>query len=47
MFAHRGAHGHVMGSRPWAWAENNLEALMAKVVGNLITDGFKEKNNNP
>ncbi|KAF5890880.1 kynureninase, partial [Clarias magur] len=28
-----GAHGHVMGSRPWAWAENNLEALMAKVVG--------------
>ncbi|KAK3574915.1 hypothetical protein QTP86_018985 [Hemibagrus guttatus] len=28
-----GAHGHVMGSRPWAWAENNLEAIMAKVVG--------------
>lgn len=28
-----GAHGHVMGSRPWAWAENDLEDLMAKVVG--------------
>ncbi|XP_061788314.1 kynureninase [Nerophis lumbriciformis] len=30
-----GAHGHTEGSRPWAWAENNLEALMAKVVGAL------------
>ncbi|KAF7711169.1 kynureninase isoform X1 [Silurus meridionalis] len=28
-----GAHGHVMGSRPWVWAENNLEDLMAKIVG--------------
>ncbi|XP_072539609.1 kynureninase [Salminus brasiliensis] len=28
-----GVHGHLMGSRPWAWAENNLEDLMAKIVG--------------
>ncbi|KAM4559508.1 kynureninase isoform 1-T2 [Odontesthes bonariensis] len=28
-----GVHGHTSGSRPWAWAENNLEELMAKVVG--------------
>uniref|UniRef100_A0AAY5EW70 Kynureninase n=1 Tax=Electrophorus electricus TaxID=8005 RepID=A0AAY5EW70_ELEEL len=33
MVVYRGAHGHVMGSRPWAWAENNLEALMANIVG--------------
>uniref|UniRef100_A0A669C8Q9 Kynureninase n=1 Tax=Oreochromis niloticus TaxID=8128 RepID=A0A669C8Q9_ORENI len=26
-------HGHTMGARPWAWAENNIEELMAKVVG--------------
>ncbi|KAK1798851.1 hypothetical protein P4O66_007134 [Electrophorus voltai] len=32
-WAKTGAHGHVMGSRPWAWAENNLEALMANIVG--------------
>lgn len=30
----RGVHGHMQGSRPWAWAENNLEVLMARVVGN-------------
>uniref|UniRef100_A0A673ZLY2 Kynureninase n=1 Tax=Salmo trutta TaxID=8032 RepID=A0A673ZLY2_SALTR len=28
-----GVHGHVQGSRPWAWAENNIEELMANVVG--------------
>uniref|UniRef100_A0A8C8HDC8 Kynureninase n=1 Tax=Oncorhynchus tshawytscha TaxID=74940 RepID=A0A8C8HDC8_ONCTS len=28
-----GVHGHVQGSRPWAWAENNIEGLMANVVG--------------
>ncbi|XP_031153664.1 kynureninase isoform X2 [Sander lucioperca] len=26
-------HGHTEGSRPWAWAENNIEELMANVVG--------------
>lgn len=30
---HRGAHGHTEGSRPWAWAENKIEELMAHVVG--------------
>lgn len=29
----RGAHGHVVGSRPWCWAENNIEELMANIVG--------------
>lgn len=29
----RGVHGHTEGSRPWAWAENNIEELMANVVG--------------
>ncbi|XP_028320181.1 kynureninase [Gouania willdenowi] len=28
-----GVHGHTEGSRPWAWAENNIEELMASVVG--------------
>ncbi|XP_076871823.1 kynureninase [Brachyhypopomus gauderio] len=32
-WAKTGIHGHEMGSRPWAWAENNLEVLMANVVG--------------
>uniref|UniRef100_A0AAR2L5U9 Kynureninase n=1 Tax=Pygocentrus nattereri TaxID=42514 RepID=A0AAR2L5U9_PYGNA len=32
-WAKTGAHGHTMGSQPWAWAENNLEDLMAKLVG--------------
>ncbi|XP_077369209.1 kynureninase isoform X3 [Festucalex cinctus] len=32
-WAKMGAHGHTEGSRPWAWAENNLEVLMARVVG--------------
>uniref|UniRef100_A0A8C7XY32 Kynureninase n=1 Tax=Oryzias sinensis TaxID=183150 RepID=A0A8C7XY32_9TELE len=32
-WARTGVHGHTDGSRPWAWAENNLEDLMAKVVG--------------
>ncbi|XP_045073304.1 kynureninase-like [Coregonus clupeaformis] len=32
-WAKTGVHGHVQGSRPWAWAENNIEELMANVVG--------------
>ncbi|CDQ73395.1 unnamed protein product [Oncorhynchus mykiss] len=32
-WAKMGVHGHVQGSRPWAWAENNIEELMANVVG--------------
>lgn len=32
-WAAMGAHGHTRGSRPWAWAENHLEEMMAKVVG--------------
>ncbi|KAM3857260.1 kynureninase [Diretmus argenteus] len=28
-----GIHGHFQGPRPWAFAENNVEGLMAKVVG--------------
>ncbi|XP_029372480.1 kynureninase isoform X2 [Echeneis naucrates] len=32
-WAKTGVHGHTEGSRPWAWAENNIEELMAKVVG--------------
>ncbi|KAM9766666.1 kynureninase isoform 1-T1 [Menidia menidia] len=32
-WAKTGVHGHTQGSRPWAWAENNIEELMAKVVG--------------
>ncbi|XP_035006057.1 kynureninase isoform X2 [Hippoglossus stenolepis] len=32
-WAKMGAHGHTEGSRPWAWAENNIEELMANVVG--------------
>ncbi|XP_061128305.1 kynureninase [Syngnathus typhle] len=32
-WAKMGVHGHTEGSRPWAWAENDLEALMARVVG--------------
>uniref|UniRef100_A0AAQ5XIS0 Kynureninase n=1 Tax=Amphiprion ocellaris TaxID=80972 RepID=A0AAQ5XIS0_AMPOC len=28
-----GVHGHTLGSRPWAWAEDNIEGLMANVVG--------------
>uniref|UniRef100_A0A3Q0TBM2 Kynureninase n=1 Tax=Amphilophus citrinellus TaxID=61819 RepID=A0A3Q0TBM2_AMPCI len=26
-----GVHGHTLGARPWAWAENNIEEPMAKV----------------
>ncbi|XP_007568731.1 kynureninase isoform X1 [Poecilia formosa] len=26
-------HGHTVGSRPWAWAENNIEDSMANIVG--------------
>ncbi|XP_039907465.1 kynureninase isoform X2 [Simochromis diagramma] len=33
MWAKIAIHGHTMGARPWAWAENNIEELMAKVVG--------------
>lgn len=29
----RAVHGHTVGARPWAWAENNLEDMMAKIVG--------------
>ncbi|KAM8904994.1 kynureninase isoform 2-T2 [Spinachia spinachia] len=32
-WAKSGVHGHTRGSRPWAWAENNLEGLMADLVG--------------
>ncbi|XP_076159536.1 kynureninase [Alosa pseudoharengus] len=32
-WAQMGVHGHTEGSRPWAWAENNIEQLMANVVG--------------
>ncbi|KAF3688383.1 Kynureninase [Channa argus] len=32
-WAKMGVHGHTEGFRPWAWAENNIEELMAKVVG--------------
>ncbi|XP_019957824.2 kynureninase [Paralichthys olivaceus] len=32
-WAKMGAHGHTEGSRPWAWAENNIEAVMAHIVG--------------
>lgn len=32
-WAKTGVHGHTEGSRPWAWAENNIEELMGKVVG--------------
>uniref|UniRef100_UPI0037E7A3BE kynureninase n=1 Tax=Semicossyphus pulcher TaxID=241346 RepID=UPI0037E7A3BE len=32
-WAKSGVHGHLGGSRPWAWAENNIEELMANVVG--------------
>ncbi|XP_033836902.1 kynureninase [Periophthalmus magnuspinnatus] len=32
-WAKTGVHGHTDGSRPWAWAENNLEQMMADVVG--------------
>ncbi|KAM7375480.1 hypothetical protein PAMA_014544 [Pampus argenteus] len=31
-WAKTGVHGHTEGSRPWAWAENNIEGLMADVV---------------
>lgn len=32
-WAKTGVHGHTEGSRPWAWAENNIEELMANLVG--------------
>uniref|UniRef100_A0AAQ5ZQT9 Kynureninase n=2 Tax=Amphiprion ocellaris TaxID=80972 RepID=A0AAQ5ZQT9_AMPOC len=32
-WAKMGVHGHTLGSRPWAWAEDNIEGLMANVVG--------------
>nr|XP_040043526.1 kynureninase [Gasterosteus aculeatus aculeatus]XP_040043529.1 kynureninase [Gasterosteus aculeatus aculeatus] len=32
-WAKTGVHGHMAGARPWAWAENTLEGLMADVVG--------------
>ncbi|XP_060888669.1 kynureninase [Labrus mixtus] len=33
MWAKAGVHGHTVGSRPWAWAENKIEDMMAEVVG--------------
>ncbi|KAG9349146.1 hypothetical protein JZ751_029468, partial [Albula glossodonta] len=32
-WAKTGVHGHTEGARPWAWAENNIEDLMANIVG--------------
>ncbi|XP_061089388.1 kynureninase isoform X2 [Conger conger] len=32
-WAKTGIHGHMEGGRPWAYAENTLEDLMANVVG--------------
>ncbi|KAJ8351574.1 hypothetical protein SKAU_G00230500 [Synaphobranchus kaupii] len=32
-WAKMGIHGHRAGKRPWAYAENNIEDLMANVVG--------------
>ncbi|KAI2663180.1 Kynureninase [Labeo rohita] len=32
-WAKMGVHGHLKGSRPWVWAEENLEEQMAKIVG--------------
>ncbi|XP_037552614.1 kynureninase [Nematolebias whitei] len=32
-WARMGVHGHTEGSRPWAWAENTIEKLMANLVG--------------
>uniref|UniRef100_A0A3Q3WP25 Kynureninase n=1 Tax=Mola mola TaxID=94237 RepID=A0A3Q3WP25_MOLML len=32
-WAKMGAHGHTLGSRPWAWAEDTIQELMANVVG--------------
>ncbi|KAL1021803.1 hypothetical protein UPYG_G00018270 [Umbra pygmaea] len=32
-WAKMGVHGHVRGSRPWAWAEDTIEGLMANIVG--------------
>ncbi|XP_051751876.1 kynureninase [Ctenopharyngodon idella] len=32
-WAKTGVHGHTEGSRPWAWAEETIEGLMAKIVG--------------
>lgn len=37
---YRGVHGHTEGSRPWAWAENNIEELMANVVGKSCSSGL-------
>uniref|UniRef100_A0AAY4C4Z3 Kynureninase n=2 Tax=Denticeps clupeoides TaxID=299321 RepID=A0AAY4C4Z3_9TELE len=35
-WAKTGVHGHTVGSRPWAWAENTIEGLMADIVGKGI-----------
>uniref|UniRef100_A0A8C6U7B0 Kynureninase n=1 Tax=Neogobius melanostomus TaxID=47308 RepID=A0A8C6U7B0_9GOBI len=32
-WAQTGVHGHTEGCRPWAWAENNIEQMMADIVG--------------
>ncbi|XP_034034971.1 LOW QUALITY PROTEIN: kynureninase [Thalassophryne amazonica] len=32
-WAKLGVYGHMEGRRPWAWAENTVEGLMADVVG--------------
>lgn len=44
----RGVHAHTVGARPWAWAENNIEDVMANIVGELrkITTKKKKKRRN-
>lgn len=37
-WAKTGVHGHTGGSRPWAWAESNIEELMANVVGAKVDE---------
>ncbi|XP_036400531.1 kynureninase isoform X2 [Megalops cyprinoides] len=37
-WAKTGVHGHVEGARPWAWAENNIEDMMANVVGAKVEE---------
>ncbi|KAG7463844.1 hypothetical protein MATL_G00180980 [Megalops atlanticus] len=37
-WAKTGVHGHVEGARPWAWAENNIEDMMANIVGAKVEE---------
>ncbi|KAM7375466.1 hypothetical protein PAMA_014534 [Pampus argenteus] len=41
-WAKTGVHGHTEGSRPWAWAENNIEGLMADGEETLRTEDILE-----